>query len=93
MDSPTFFCWLALALCATAAAAIVIEVDNTKGDDTVSCYSTNGGVCKTLDYALTHGIQSSNTTVMVQEGVYSMSLHNLSFHDFTDVAIYGAGSS
>ena len=91
MDSPTSFCWLALALCATGAA-IIIEVDNTRGDDTASCYSTNGGVCKTLDYALTNGIQFSNTTIMIQEGVYSMSLLNLSFYDLADVAIYGAGT-
>ena len=89
MDFTTFFCWL--ALCATAAA-IVIKVDNTTGDDTASCYSDSGGICKTLDYALKYGIQSSNTTIMIQEGDYSMNLLNLSFYDLEDIAIYGAGS-
>ena len=80
-----------LVLC-TTSAAIVIEVDNTNGHDSSSCLIKNGGACKTFDYALINGL-SSFTTVMIHEGVYSINLHNLSFYDLADVAIYGAGSN
>ena len=82
-------CWL--ALCATSVAD-VIEVDNTNGHDSSSCLSKSGGPCKTLDYALINGLNSSYTTIMIQEGVYNINLNNLSFHNFTNITIYGAGS-
>ena len=82
-----FVCWLAVY-----ATAIVIEVDNTNGYDTSSCCSESGGPCKTLDYALTNGL-TSYATILIHEGVYNISLHDLSFYNLTDVAIYGVGSN
>ena len=83
----TIFCWL--ALCATSVAN-VIEVDNTNGSDTTSCYQNIGVPCKTLDYAL-NGLASS-TTIMIHEGVYNLTL-TYSFNDFMNVTICGAGSN
>ena len=80
-------CWLVLC---TTAVAIDIEVDGTNGHNTTSCYSTNGGVCKTLDYALLYGLKSF-TTIKIHDGVYNISLNNLLFHNLTNVTISGAG--
>ena len=88
--------WIALcALC--TSADVVIEVDNINGHDTVSCYSKDNlnEPCKTLDYALIYGLNSSKTNVMmnIHEGVYTMNHLNLSFYDLNNITIYGAGSS
>ena len=85
----TVLCWL--VLCATSVA-VVIEVDNTNGHDTSSCYRKKAKPCKTLDYAMINGLNSS-TIIMIHEGVYSINLHNLSFFDLENVTIYGAGSN
>ena len=86
-----FVCWLAV-YATSIVTGTVIAVDNTNGHDTVSCCSESGGPCKTLDYALTHGL-TSYTTIIIHEGKYSISLQNLSFYNLTGVAIYGAGSN
>ena len=90
MDVTTVLYWL--ALCATSVA-IVIHVDNTNGHDSQSCHSKSEQPCKTLDYAFINGLKSSNTTIMIHKGIYSMNLLNSSFYNFENVAIYGDGSN
>ena len=83
----TLLCWLVLC---TTAVAIDIEIDSINGHDNETCYSTNGGVCRTLDYVLVNGLKSF-TTIEIHEGVYNITLNNLSFHYITNVTISGAG--
>ena len=87
MDFTAVLCLLTVC---TVSAAVVIEVDNTNGHDSQSCLIQSGGPCKTLDYAL-NNVHNSFTTVMIHEGVYNIYL-NLSFHNITNITIYGAGS-
>ena len=91
MNFKIVLCWF--ALCAASIAVDVIEVDSTNGHDNSSCYNKVERPCRTLDYALMNGLTfSTNVTVMIHEGVYTISLLNLSFCNFTDITIYGAGS-
>ena len=92
----TALCWLALCAACTSAD-VVIEVDNINGHDTVSCYSkdNHNEPCRTLDYALIYGLNSSKANVMmnIHEGVYTINHLNLSFYDLNNITIYGAGSN
>ena len=71
-------------------------MDSTNGHDTTSCYNNNehNEPCKTLDYALINGLKPSNDIVVinVHEGVYHINHLNLSFYDFRDIMINGAGA-
>jgi len=67
----------------------MIVVDGTNGVDEVSCYSKDGGSCRTLDYTITNGIRS-NTTIVLLQGNYSLTTHN-SFNGLYNLAITGAG--
>jgi len=66
-----------------------IIVDGTNGSDSTSCCDEQGS-CKTLDYALSNGMTSS-TTIVLLEGDYNLTMHNFSFHGLDSVDIIGAG--
>ena len=68
----------------------IIVVDGTNGVDEISCYSKDGGSCKTLDYALTNGLRS-DTTIVLHQGNYSSTTNHSTFHDLHDIGITGAG--
>jgi len=74
-----------------AVHAHVIKVDGSNGNDDPTCYSGNGGSCKTLPYALLNGMASS-TTIMIQKGIYNLSLDSMSFYNMTNVTVVGDGS-
>lgn len=67
-----------------------ITVDSFKGVDDLSCYNGTGKACKTLNYTLTNGLRS-NIIMDIAEGVYSLKLQNVSFYNFSNVLIHGAG--
>ena len=70
-----------------------IQVDKTSGSDDLLCCDSNNmsqTPCKTLDFALRNGLASS-TIIMIQKGIYSMKLKNLSFNNLMNVTIVGAG--
>ena len=81
--------WLS-ALATIEASVHVINVDSSNGINDPSCYSGNGGTCKTLDYALINGLASS-TTIMIHKGEYHLNITNASFCNMKDVAVIGAG--
>ncbi|XP_065895415.1 uncharacterized protein [Dysidea avara] len=73
-----------------AAHAHVIEVDGTTGNDDPTCYSGNGGPCKTLHYTLENGMASS-TTILIHKGTYDLTRDGMSFYNITNITIVGDG--
>jgi len=67
-----------------------IVVDGTNGIDEVSCYSKHEASCRTLDYALTNGL-GSHTTIVLLQGDYNLTTYNSSFTSLQNVTITGAG--
>ena len=82
--------WIILLIGITKAHRIT--VDSLNGTDNISCLSGNSkGSCKTLDYALTNGLKTNDMVVYITEGEYSLESQNLSFHEFHNISILGAG--